>query len=283
MAASLATLQRAERFAALHTEGCFVVPNPWDRGSAVLLSSLGFAALASSSAGHAYALGLPDGGLGRERTLAHLRELVDASALPLTADLENGFGDSPEDCADSVRAAAALGVVGGSIEDASGRAEAPIYGFDESVARVRAAVRAARALPFPFVLTARAENLLWGRNDLDDTVRRLQAYAEAGADVLYAPGLKTAQEVERVVRAVAPRPVNVIMGLGAGALDRATLAQLGVRRISVGSSMARAAYNALLKAAREVQDPGRFDYANGVPGLAAFNALFRGTGTNGSV
>lgn len=275
------TQQRAERFAELHHAGCFVVPNPWDRGSAVLLSGMGFSALASSSAGHAYALGLPDGGLGRERTLAHLRELVDASPLPLTADLENGFGDTPEDCADSVRAAAALGVVGGSIEDATGRPEDPIYGFDAAVARVRAAVRAARALPFPFMLTARAENLLWGRIDLDDTVRRLQAYAEAGADVLYAPGLKTEQDIERVVRAVAPRPVNVIMGLGAGGLDRETLARLGVRRISVGSSMARAAYNALLGAAREVQEPGRFDYASGVPGLAAFNQMFREAGQNG--
>lgn len=270
-----ATRARAERFADLHREGCFVVPNPWDRGSAVLLGTLGFEALASSSAGHAYALGLPDGGLGRERTLAHLSELVEASALPLTADLENGFGDAPEDCADTIRATAALGVVGGSIEDATGRTDDPIYGFDASVARVRAAVQAARALPFPFVLTARAENLLWGRMDLDDTVRRLQAYAEVGADVLYAPGLKTAEEVERVVRAVAPRPVNVVMGLGSGALDRATLARLGVRRISVGSSMARAAYNALIKAAREVQEPGRFDYATGLPGLAAFNAMFR--------
>lgn len=276
-----ATRARAERFTELHREGCFVVPNPWDRGSAVLLSGLGFSALASSSAGHAYALGLPDGGLGRERTLAHLRELVDASPLPLTADLENGFGDAPEDCADAIRATAALGVVGGSIEDATGRPDDPIYGFDASVARVRAAVKAARALPFPFVLTARAENLLWGRIDLDDTVRRLQAYAEAGADVLYAPGLKTAEEVERVVRAVAPRPVNVIMGLGSGALDRATLAGLGVRRISVGSSMARAAYNALLKAAQEVQGPGRFDYATGLPGLAAFNQMFRSAGPSG--
>lgn len=266
---------RAERLVELHREGCFVIPNPWDRGSAVLLAGLGFPALASSSAGHAFALGLPDGELGRERTLAHLRDLVGVTDLPLSADLENGFGDDPQDCADTIRAVAALGVVGGSIEDATGRAADPIYGFDASVARVRAAVQAARGLPFPFVLTARAENLLWGRHDLDDTVRRLQAYAEVGADVLFAPGLKTAEEVERVVRAVAPRPVNVIMGLAGGALDRATLQRLGVRRISVGSSMARAAYSAMLDAAREVIDPGRFDYAAGVPGLPAFNAMFR--------
>lgn len=269
---------RAERFVELHREGCFVIPNPWDRGSAVLLAGQGFAALASSSAGHAFALGLPDGELGRERTLAHLRDLVDATALPLSADLENGFGDDPRDCADTIRAVAAVGVVGGSIEDATGRPDDPIYPFDAAVARVRAAVQAARALPFPFVLTARAENLLWGRHDLDDTIRRLQAYAEAGADVLYAPGLKTVEDVERVVRSVAPRPVNVVMGLAGASLDRATLQRLGVRRISVGSSLARAAYSAMLDAAREMSGPGRFDYAARLPGLGAFNTLFRSGG-----
>jgi 2-methylisocitrate lyase-like PEP mutase family enzyme len=269
---------RAERFVELHREGCFVIPNPWDRGSAVLLAGQGFSALASSSAGHAYALGLPDGGLGRERTLLHLRDLVEATGLPLSADLENGFGDRPQDCADTVRAVAALGVVGGSIEDATGRADDPIYPFDAAVARVRAAVQAARAQPLPFVLTARAENLLWGRQDLDDTIRRLQAFAEVGADVLYAPGLKTAEDVERVVRSVSPRPVNVVMGLAGASLDRATLQRLGVRRISVGSSLARAAYSAMLDAAREMSGPGRFDYAAGLPGLGAFNTLFRAGG-----
>jgi 2-methylisocitrate lyase-like PEP mutase family enzyme len=270
--------QRAERLADLHREGCFVIPNPWDKGSAVLLAGMGFPALASSSAGYAYSLGLADGELGRERTFDHLRDLVDATELPLSADLENGFGDDPSSCADTIRAVAALGVVGGSIEDATGRPDDPIYGFDASVERVRAAVQAARSLPFPFTLTARAENLLWGRNDLDDTVRRLQAYAEVGADVLYAPGLKTAEEVERVVRAVAPRPVNVLMGLAAGTLDRDTLQRLGVRRISVGSSLARTAYSAMLDAAREIAGPGQFSYASKVPGLAAFNALFRAGG-----
>jgi 2-methylisocitrate lyase-like PEP mutase family enzyme len=273
-----ATARRAERLVELHREGCFVIPNPWDRGSAVLLAGLGFPALASSSAGQAFSLGLPDGDLGRERTFDHLRDLVDATDLPLSADLENGFGDEPSDCADTIRAVAALGVVGGSIEDATGRPNDPIYDFDAAVARVRAAVQAARSLPFPFTLTARAENLLWGRPDLDDTVRRLQAYAEVGADVLYAPGLKTAEEVERVVRAVAPRPVNVLMGLAGGALDRDTLQRLGVRRISVGSSLARAAYSAMLDAAREISGPGHFTYASRIPGLAAFNALFRSGG-----
>ena len=267
--------ERAERFVELHRQGCFVIPNPWDRGSAVLLAGLGFPALASSSAGQAFSLGLPDGGLGRERTLAHLRDLVEATDLPLSADLENGFGDDPQDCASTVRAAAALGVVGGSIEDATGRPDDPIYSFDKSVARVRAAVQAARALPTPFVLTARAENLLWGRLDLDDTVRRLQAYAEVGADVLYAPGLKTADEVARVVQAVAPRPVNVLMGLAGAELDRAALESLGVRRISVGSSLARVAYSAMLDAAHEIAGVGRFDYTERIPGLSAFNALFR--------
>lgn len=267
--------ERAERFVELHRQGCFVIPNPWDRGSAVLLAGLGFPALASSSAGQAFSLGLPDGRLGRERTLAHLRDLVEATDLPLSADLENGFGDDPQDCASTVRAAAALGVVGGSIEDATGRPDDPIYSFDRSVARVRAAVQAARALPTPFVLTARAENLLWGRLDLDDSVRRLQAYAEVGADVLYAPGLKSADEVARVVQAVAPRPVNVLMGLAGAELDRAALESLGVRRISVGSSLARAAYSAMLDAAHEIAGVGRFGYTERIPGLSAFNAMFR--------
>ena len=269
---------RAERFVALHQAGCFLIPNPWDRGSAMLLAGLGFEALASSSAGQAFCQGLPDGALGREATLTHLRDLVDATPLPLSADLENGFGDAPETCADTVRAAAALGVVGGSIEDASGRADDPIYPFDLAVARVRAAVAAARALPLPFVLTARAENLLWSRPDLDDTIRRLQAFADAGADVLYAPGLKTADEVARVVQAVAPKPVNVLMGLPGSTLDLAALATLGVRRVSVGSSFARAAYGELLRAAGGVLQTGRFDYAARAPAFAALNAAFRAGG-----
>lgn len=269
---------RAERFVDLHRAGCFVIPNPWDRGSAVLLAGLGYQALASSSAGQAYCQGLPDGALGRAATLAHLRDLVDATALPLSADLENGYGDAPEDCADTVRAVAALGVVGGSIEDATGRADDPIYPFDQAVARVRAAVAAVRALPRPFVLTARAENLLWGRPDLDDTVRRLQAYAEAGADVLYAPGLKTADQVARVVQAVAPRPVNVLMGLAGSTLDLPTVATLGVRRVSVGSSFARAAYGELLRAASGVLQTGRFDYADRATPFATMNAAMRSGG-----
>jgi len=168
--------------------------------------------------------------------------------------------------------------VGGSIEDASGRADDPIYPFDLAVARVRAAVAAARALPLPFVLTARAENLLWGRPDLDDTIRRLQAFAEAGADVLYAPGLKTADEVARVVQAVAPKPVNVLMGLPGSTLDLPALAALGVRRVSVGSSFARAAYGELLRAAGGVLQTGRFDYAARAPAFAALNAAFRAGG-----
>ncbi len=271
-------VDRAERFVELHRQGCFVMPNPWDRGSAVLLAGMGFPALASSSAGHAFSQGLPDGELGRERTLAHLRDLVDATRMPLSADLENGFGDSLQDCADTIRAAASLGVSGGSIEDATGWPDDPIYSFDVSVARVRAAVQAVRALPTPFVLTARAENMLWGRQDLEDTIRRLQAYAEVGADVLFAPGLKTASEVDRVVRAVAPRPVNVLMGLVGGALDHNTLQRLGVRRISVGSSLARAAYSAVMDAAREIAEAGRFNYAEPIPALGTFNTLFRARG-----
>lgn len=184
---------------------------------------------------------------------------------PLTVDLENGFGDVPEACADIVRAVSALGVIGGSIEDATGCAEDPICPFDLVVTRV---------LPFPFMLTARAENLLWGRIDIDDTVRRLQAFAEVGADVLYAPGLKTAEEVEHVVQAVASKPVNVVMGLSGSTLDCATLSGLGLRRISLGSSFARAAYGEMLRAAGEVLQAGRFDFARCASGLASLNAAF---------
>ncbi|WP_286751001.1 isocitrate lyase/PEP mutase family protein, partial [Pseudomonas sp. UBA2522] len=207
---------RAEAFKALHQrDGAFVMANPWDAGSAKLLASLGFEALASTSAGLAFSLGRPDaeGALSLDDVLDNAGEIVDATALPVAADLENGFGDLPEDCAQAILRAAEAGLVGGSIEDASGRAASPIYDKGLAVERVRAAVQAARSLPFPFTVCARAENLLHGRQDLDDTIERLQAFAEAGADVLYAPGLRTAEEVRAVVQALAPRPVNVLMGM----------------------------------------------------------------------
>jgi 2-methylisocitrate lyase-like PEP mutase family enzyme len=275
---------RAERFRLLHTRpGAFVIPNPWDAGSARMLAALGFEALATTSAGFAFSLGRPDGegAVERDETLANARAIVDATALPVSADLENGFGDDPEACAETIRRAAQAGLVGGSIEDATGRVDDPIYPFELSVDRVAAAVRAARALPFRFVLTARAENLINGRPDLADTVRRLQAFAEAGADVLYAPGLKTSDDIARVVKAVAPKPVNVVMGLSGAALSLAELDALGVKRVSVGSALARAAYGAFLSAAREIREQGTFTFAADALPYAELNAMFR-RGASGS-
>ncbi|MFJ4442110.1 oxaloacetate decarboxylase [Pseudomonas sp. NPDC089422] len=269
---------RAEAFKALHErDGAFVIPNPWDAGSAKLLASLGFEALATTSAGLAFSLGRPDaeGALSLDETLDNAGVIVDATALPVAADLENGFGDLPEDCAQTILRAAEMGLVGGSIEDASGRADAPIYDFELAVARVRAAVQAARSLPFPFTLCARAENLLHGRMDLDDTILRLQAFAEAGADVLYAPGLRSVDEVRAVVQAVAPKPVNVLMGLAGVPLSVNQLQDLGVRRISVGSSLARAALGAFQRAALEIRDQGTFSYGEQALPFAQLNDLFR--------
>jgi 2-methylisocitrate lyase-like PEP mutase family enzyme len=269
---------RAEAFRSLHDRsGIFAIPNPWDAGSATILAKLGFEALATTSAGFAFSVGRPDaeGAIGREETLANARAIVDATSLPVSADLENGFGDDPETCAETILRAAAVGLVGGSIEDATGRARDPIYGYDLSIRRVQAAVKAARTLPYPFVLTARAENLINGRPDLQDTIRRLAAFAEAGADVLYAPGLKTREEIGAVVRAVAPKPVNVVMGLAGPSLPLDVLASLGVKRVSLGSSLARAAYGAFLQAAREVKQKGTFDFARTAVSYAEINAMFK--------
>ena len=269
---------RAEAFKALHErDGAFVIANPWDAGSARLLASLGFEALASTSAGLAFSLGRPDaeGALTLDETLDNAKAIVDATPLPVAADLENGFGDLPEDCAQAILRAAEVGLVGGSIEDASGQGAAQIYDFERALARVRAAVLAARSLPFPFTLCARAENLLHGRLDLDDTIKRLQAYAEAGADVLYAPGLRSVDEIRAVVQAVAPRPVNVLMGLAGVPLSVNQLQDLGVRRISVGSSLARAALGGLQRAALEIQGQGTFTYGEQALPFAQLNDLFR--------
>lgn len=269
---------RAEAFKALHErDGTFVIPNPWDTGSARMLAALGFEALATTSAGLAFSLGRPDaeGALSLEETLGNAQAIVDATPLPVAADLENGFGDLPEDCAQTILRAAATGLVGGSIEDASGRSEAPIYDFDLSVARVRAAVEAARQLPFPFTLCARAENLLHGKLDLDDTIRRLQAYADAGADVLYAPGLRSVDEIRAVVQAVAPKPVNVLMGMPGVPLGVNQLQDLGVKRISVGSSLARVALGAFQRAALEIREQGTFGYGDQALPFAQLNDLFR--------
>jgi 2-methylisocitrate lyase-like PEP mutase family enzyme len=268
---------RAEAFRILHERpGIFAIPNPWDAGSARMLAALGFEALATTSAGFAFSLGRPDaeGAIGRDETLANAGAIVAATSLPVSADLENGFGDEPDTCAETILRAAAAGLVGGSIEDATGHAADPIYSYDRSVERVSAAVKAARSLPFPFVLTARAENLINGRPDLSDTIRRLAAFAEVGADVLYAPGLKTREEIDAVVRAVAPKPVNVVMGLSGPSFSLEVLAKIGVKRVSVGSSFARAAYGAFLQAAREVKENGTFDFARDAVPYAEINAMF---------
>lgn len=265
-------------FRALHERPrIFAIPNPWDAGSAKMLEALGFEALATTSAGFAFSLGKPDaeGAVTRDETLANVRAIVAATALPVSADLENGFGDDPATCAQTIRLGADAGLVGGSIEDATGRAQSPIYPFDHAVERVRAAVAAARSLPFPFTLCARAENFLHGVRDLRDTIRRLVAFADAGADVLYAPGLRSRDEIGEVVRAVAPKPVNVVMGLAGSALSLAELQDLGVRRVSVGSSLARAAYSAFLHAAREVREQGTFTFAEHAVPFAQMNAMFR--------
>lgn len=251
--------EKAERFRALHArDGAFIIPNPWDRGSARLLEQAGFEALASTSAGFAFSLGLRDNAVGRERIMAHVRELASATDLPLSVDLENGFGHDPQTVAETIRMTAAAGAVGGSIEDSTGDPAHPLYDLDHAVARIRAAVQAARALPFPFTLTARAENFLVGRPDLDDAIARLRAYQDAGADVLYAPGLRTLEQIETVLRAV-DRPVNVLANAG---FDRDTLAKLGVRRISVGGALTRAAYGALLRAMTEMRERGSFTFSN---------------------
>ncbi|HEX7328983.1 MAG TPA: isocitrate lyase/phosphoenolpyruvate mutase family protein [Casimicrobiaceae bacterium] len=272
--------QRGEAFRELHRRpGIFAIPNPWDAGSAIALAQLGFEALATTSAGLAHSLGKPDGhcAVSRDETLANAAAIATATPLPVSADLENGFGDSPDNCALTIRAAGEAGLVGGSIEDATGRADDPIYPFDAAVARVRAAVAAARALPFPFMLSARSENFLHGRPDLDDTIRRLVAFADAGADVLFAPGLRTSDDIAAVVRAVAPKPVNVIMGLSGVALALADLEALGVKRVSVGSSLARAAFGAFLRAAREIREQGTFGYAADAVPYADLNRMFSRT------
>lgn len=272
-----AQYNKAEVFRSLHDmPGTFMIPNPWDAGSARLLTGLGFEALATTSAGLAYMQGKTDGTgtVTREEALMNATQIVNATHLPVSADLENGYGDSPEACAETIILAAETGLVGGSIEDATGRADDPLYDFELAVARIKAAAEAARALPFHFTLTARAENYLHGRADLEDTIRRLTAYADAGADVLFAPGIKAIEEIVAVVKAVAPKPVNVLWGFPGSGLDVNDLAKLGVKRISVGSSLARAAYGSFFQAAKEIKEHGTFGYANDVITYAEMKTMF---------
>lgn len=267
---------KGQAFAALHQEpGVFVIPNAWDAGSARLLQNLGFQAIATTSAGFAFSLGKPDGtgAVTFDEHLGNVRQIAEATSLPVSADLEGGLGDAPEDCARTIELAAKAGIVGGSIEDATGREADPIYDFEAAVARVAAAVAMAKSLPFKFTLTARSENFLHGRPNLADTIMRLQAFQDAGADVLYAPGLTRPEDIETVVKEV-DRPVNVVMGLKGAPLTVEQLGQLGVKRISVGGSFARAALAGFLAAAREVQTKGTFSYAAEAVPHTELNAIF---------
>ena len=266
---------RAKAFRALHQRaGAFIIPNPWDIGTARLLAHLGFEALATTSAGYAFSIGQADNTVGRDRMLAHAAEIVSATELPVSADLENGFADDPEGVAHTIRLAAATGLAGGSIEDSTGRPDQPIYEHGHAVDRIRAAVEAARALPHPFTLTARAENHLVGRNDLPDTIRRLQAYQQAGADVLYAPGLVSEQDIAAVVSSL-DRPVNVVMGIKGVRLSLAALSALGVKRVSVGSALSRAALGAFLRAAHELREHGTFTFGDEAVSSREINGMFR--------
>lgn len=268
-------LEKGSAFRALHArDGAFIIPNPWDIGTARLLAHLGFEALATTSMGFAFSAGQLDNTLGRDKVMHHVAEIASATGLPVSADLENGFGDEPTVVAETIALAAAAGVAGGSIEDATGDPEHPIYDKEHAADRIRAAAEAARALPFVFTLTGRAENYLHGRPDLKDTIARLQAYQEAGADVLYAPGLVSPEDIAALISSV-DRPVNVLAGLGSVSLNLSALSAIGVKRISVGSALSRAALGAFLRAAREMREHGTFNFAKEAAKSAEVSALLR--------
>lgn len=268
-------LQKAESFRALHArKAAFIIPNPWDVGTARILERLGFEALATTSAGFAFSTGVPDNRVGRDRMLVHVAQLAAATDLPISADLENGYGDDPSSVAETIRLAAAAGVAGCSIEDSVNRPGELVYDIGLATDRIRAAVEVARSLPLPFTLTARAENFLVGRPDLKDTIRRLQAYQEAGADVLYAPCITTREEITAIVGAV-DRPVNFLMGTQSARYSLAELSEMGVRRVSVGSALATAALGAFLRGAREMKDRGTFEYAQESAGFGEVSELLK--------
>ena len=266
--------EKARIFRSLHErEAAFIIPNPWDVGTARLLAHLGFEALATTSAGYAFSVGKPDHGISRDAMLQHVTELASAVDLAVSGDLENGYGDSPQDAAQTILLAAAAGLVGGSIEDATGRPDNPIYEIDAAAERVAVAAEAARTLSFPFTLTARTENYINGRPDLADTIRRLQAYQQAGADVLYAPGITSKEEIVAEVRSV-DRPANVLAGLSGQQFDLAELSAIGVKRVSLGSTLSRAALGAFLRAAREMRECGTFTFANDAASSRELNEIF---------
>jgi 2-methylisocitrate lyase-like PEP mutase family enzyme len=261
-------------FRRLHKrDAAFIIPNPWDVGTARILAHLGFEALATTSGGYAFSVGKRDNSVDRDETMRHVAAIAAATDLPVSADLVNGFGDEPETVRETIRRAAEAGVVGGSIEDSTGRSDDPIYERELAVERVRAAVETAASLPFPFTLTARAENYLHGRTDLDDTIRRLQAYQEAGADVLYAPGVAGEDDLRTLVASL-DRPVNALMGSGGGCLTLTALSEVGVKRVSVGSALSRAALGAFLRAAREMRDHGTFGFLADAASFGEISAMF---------
>lgn len=268
------TAEKRATFRQLHQSGCFVIPNPWDIGTARYLQHLGFKALATTSAGFAFAQGRPDGAVPRDAMLAHFREIVEATDLPVNADFEGGFAHEPEGVAESVRLAAETGVAGLSIEDATGDKDKPLYDLDLAVARIRAARAAVDRAGGDVMLVGRAECFLVGRPDLDEAITRLKAYAAAGADCLYAPGIRTREQIAAVVEAVAPKPVNVLVGF-ASDLSVADIAVLGARRISVGGALARAAWTGFIRAAKLIATEGRFAGFADTTSNADLNAFFR--------
>jgi len=266
------TAEKRQAFRTLHEAGCFVIPNPWNVGTARYLQGLGFKALATTSAGHAHSLGFPDGGQSVDAVLAHYRELAEATDVPLNADFENGFADDPDGVAANVTRCIATGVAGLSVEDSPKDAR-PLYELDAAVARIKAARAAVDRAGGDVVFTARAENFIRGVPDLDDVIRRLKAYAAAGADCLYAPGIRTREHIEAVVKAVAPKPVNFLAGW-AMEFKVSDIAAMGVRRISVGGSLARAAAHAFIKTATEIANDGKFDGFAGLVSNAELNKFF---------
>jgi 2-methylisocitrate lyase-like PEP mutase family enzyme len=267
------TAEKRKVFRKLHEAGCFVIPNPWNIGSARYLQGLGFKALATTSSGHAHSEGFPDGGQSREQVLAHFGELAEATDVPLNADFEDGFAKDPEGVAESVLHCIATGVAGLSIEDSPNDGKMPLYDLDTAVARLTAARAAIDRAGGDVLLTGRAENFVRGVNDLDDAIRRLKAYAAAGADCLYAPGITKREQIEAVVKAVAPKPVN-FLNHGALGFTVNDLAAMGVRRISVGGSLARVAMNAFIRTATEIARDGKFDGFAGLIGNAELNKFF---------